>query len=261
MTESVTDLKALLHHPRFPRSTKYDPQWIKEGLMGPSALWLTEWLCEALDLRPGMRVLDMGCGRAMSSIYLAREFGVQVWANDLWIKPTENWQRIQAAGVADRVFPIRAEAHQLPYAHGFFDAIVSVDAYHYFGTDDTYLPNHLAPLAKRGAPIAIVVPGLMREFETDADRERLLTRARWDGGDIMTVFHTAAWWQRHWQRSRCVDVQRAEALEDGWKFWVSSDLAWHGDDPESQMLREDAGHYMGLVRIVARTLGAEGRPS
>jgi hypothetical protein len=29
-----------------------------------------------------MRILDLGCGRAMSSLFLHREFGVEVWA---WI--------------------------------------------------------------------------------------------------------------------------------------------------------------------------------
>jgi len=29
---------------------------------------MSEWLAEVLDLRPGMRVLDFGCGRAASSI-------------------------------------------------------------------------------------------------------------------------------------------------------------------------------------------------
>lgn len=58
--------------------------------MGPNALWLVEWLAEALPLRAGMRVLDLGCGRAMTSIFLAREFGVQVWATDFWITPDYN---------------------------------------------------------------------------------------------------------------------------------------------------------------------------
>jgi SAM-dependent methyltransferase len=35
-------------------------------------------LAEAIELRPGMRVLDLGCGRAMSSVFLHREFGAQV---------------------------------------------------------------------------------------------------------------------------------------------------------------------------------------
>jgi cyclopropane fatty-acyl-phospholipid synthase-like methyltransferase len=37
----------------------------------------------SMDLKPSMRVLDLGCGRAMSSIFLHREFDVQVWAVDL----------------------------------------------------------------------------------------------------------------------------------------------------------------------------------
>ena len=72
----------------------------------------------------------------MSSVFLAREFGVSVWATDLWIPASENWIRVREAGVPDKVFPIHAEAHDLPYAEEFFDAIVSVDAYHYYGTDE-----------------------------------------------------------------------------------------------------------------------------
>ena len=125
-----------LRPPEFPRSAKYDPDWVLDNMMGPNALWLTEALAGCMDLSPAMRVLDMGCGTGLSSIFLAKEYGVQVWATDLWIDATDNLERIRAAGVEDRVFPIHAEAHALPFADGFFDAMVSVDAYHYFGTDD-----------------------------------------------------------------------------------------------------------------------------
>ena len=43
--------------------------------------------------------------------------------------------------MAGRVYPIHADAHALPYAEGFFDAIVSVDAYHYFGLEDGFLDD------------------------------------------------------------------------------------------------------------------------
>ncbi len=70
---------------RFPRSSQYHPEWVLANISGgANSLWLTEWLTVALDLRPGMRVLDLGCGWASSSIFLRREFGVQVWATDLW---------------------------------------------------------------------------------------------------------------------------------------------------------------------------------
>jgi len=132
------DKRFVLQH--FPRSSGYHPEWVIAGVSGgANPLWLTEWLAGVLDLRPGMRVLDLGCGRALSSIFLHREFGVQVWATDLWFSATENLQRIRDAGVEDGVFPIHADARSLPFAAEFFDAIVSIDSFVYYGTDDPYL--------------------------------------------------------------------------------------------------------------------------
>ncbi len=124
---------------KFPRTNKYDTQWVLDNEMGPHPLWLTELLTNHIDLKPGMRVLDLGCGRAITSIFLAKEFGVKVWATDLWISPSDNWDRIVEAGLEDFVYPIQAEAHSLPYATGFFNAILCVDSYFYFGTDELYL--------------------------------------------------------------------------------------------------------------------------
>jgi len=76
---------------RYPRSRAYELDWMMDNMMGPNALWLMESLTERLHLEPGMRVLDMGCGKALSSIFLAKEFDVQVWATDLWIGAGENW--------------------------------------------------------------------------------------------------------------------------------------------------------------------------
>ena len=100
---------------RFPRSSAYHPEWIKASVSGgANSLWLCEWLSEALDLRSGMRVLDLGCGRGASSIFLRREFDVQVWATDLWNNVSERFQRVRDAGVADGVFPIHADAGHCP---------------------------------------------------------------------------------------------------------------------------------------------------
>jgi SAM-dependent methyltransferase len=155
----------ILISPRFPRASLYNPEWlIANASAGANTLWLTEWLTEAFELRPGMRVLDLGCGRAVSSIFLRREFGVQVWAADLWFSPAENIQRIRAAGVEDGVFPLHADARSLPFAPEFFDAIVCVDCFYYFGTDDLYL-NYLANFVKLGGQIGVVGTGLTRELD------------------------------------------------------------------------------------------------
>src|SRR5262252_4571419 len=148
---------------RFPRSAKYHPEWIRASVSGSAnSLWLTEWLTAELDLRPGQRVLDLGCGRASSSIFLRREFAVQVWATDLWFSAAENIQRIRDAGVEDGVFPLHADARSLPFAPEFFDAIVCIDSFPYFGTDALYL-NYLAQFVKPGGPIGVAGAGLVQE--------------------------------------------------------------------------------------------------
>jgi cyclopropane fatty-acyl-phospholipid synthase-like methyltransferase len=39
-----------------------------DTVMGPNVLWLAEWASQVLPLHEGMRILDLGCGKAASSI-------------------------------------------------------------------------------------------------------------------------------------------------------------------------------------------------
>jgi cyclopropane fatty-acyl-phospholipid synthase-like methyltransferase len=153
-----------LSNERFPRSNRYDPKWILENQMGLNPLWLTEWVCERMPLAPGMRLLDLGCGKGLSSIFLAKEYDVQVWAVDLWIKATENYDRFRQSGVQDRAFPIHGDARNSSFADEYFDAVICIDAYVYFGTDDLYLET-LCRFVKPSGWIEISVPGFMRELE------------------------------------------------------------------------------------------------
>jgi SAM-dependent methyltransferase len=234
--------------PRFPLSSKYNPDWLLAAVSGAAnPLWLTEWLAEALDLRPGMRVLDLGCGRAMSSVFLRREFGVQVWATDLWFSASENLQRVRDAGVQDGVFPIHADARALPFAAEFFDAVVSIDSFFYYGTDDLYL-NYIARFVKPGGPVAIAGAGLMREIDGPMP-EHL---RQWWTTDLWCL-HSAPWWRRHWERTGIVEVNLADTLPDGWQLWKDWITAVAPDNAvEIQALEADQGGYLGYVRAVGR---------
>jgi SAM-dependent methyltransferase len=234
---------------RFPRASTYHPEWVLAGVSsGANALWLTEWLCEALELQPGMRVLDLGCGRALSSIFLRREFGLEVWATDLWCSAAENLQRIQDAGVEDGVFPIHADARSLPFAPSFFDAIVSIDAYFYFGTDDMYL-NTIARFVKPGGPIAIAGAGIMREMDGAVPAHL----QAWWAQDQPWCLHSAEWWRRHWVRTGILDVAVADTLPDGWRFWLDwQQLIAPDNKTEIAALEADAGTHLGYVRAIGR---------
>ena len=234
---------------RFPRASQYHPDWIVASVSsGANSLWLTEWLSEALDLKPGMRVLDLGCGRAASSIFLHREFGVQVWAADLWFNPRENLPRIRDAGADGGVFPIHADARALPFAEEFFDAIVSIDSFFYYGTDDLYL-HYLARFVKPGGQLGIAGAGIMREIDGPVP-EHL---REWWAEDLPWCLHSAAWWRRHWGRTGILDIEVADTLADGWQRW----LDWHHEIApdnavEIQALEADRGSYLGYVRAVGR---------
>jgi cyclopropane fatty-acyl-phospholipid synthase-like methyltransferase len=235
---------------RFPRSSAYHPEWVMAGISGAAnPLWMAEWLVEALELRPGMRVLDLGCGRALSSVFLRREYGVQVWATDLWFSASENLRRIRDAGVEDGVFPIHAEARALPFAAEFFDAVISLDSFPYYGTDDLYL-NALARFVKPGGAVGIAGAGLVREIDGPVpDHLR-----GWWTPDLWCL-HSAAWWQRHWARTGILEVTTADTMPDGWRLWMD----WHrviapDNAAEIQALDSDRGAYLGYVRVVGRRL-------
>jgi len=224
----------------YPRTKKYDSNWIKENLMGANPIILMEELCENLDLRPGMKVLDMGCGKGITSIFLAKEFGVTVFANDLWISATDNLKRFEVAGVADKVFPIKAEARSLPYANEFFDVAVSVGSYHYFGTEETYFPCVYSKLVKPDGQFGIVVPGFTQEFENgfpDSMNELF--------ADDMFTFHSNAWWRKLWEKTGMVDITACYDIENAHEIWLD------GVERGDEFIHADKDKLVTLVAMTA----------
>ena len=231
-----------------PKSESYDPDFLKANMMGPNAMKILEELAGSLELHEGMRVLDLGCGRGLTSVFLAKEFGVTVFATDLWIAATENHERFRQMGLDGRIVPIHAEAHELPYADEFFDAAVSIDAYHYFGIEDDYLDKHLAPLVKKGGQVAIAVPGLKYEFGDEIPEEM---KPFWVE-EVKTTIHSLKWWSDLWSRSNAIEVRKCEEMAccaEAWRDWLGCDNEYARHD--IKMMEAEGGRYFNLVGIVA----------
>ncbi|MBN2169534.1 MAG: methyltransferase domain-containing protein [Actinobacteria bacterium] len=226
-------------------------------------MWLTEWLCESMKLKSGMRVLDLGCGKALSSIFLAREFDVRVWAADLWVNPDRNWKRVKDSGVSDLVSPLQVEAHSLPFPAEFFDAVISVDAYQYFGTDVLYL-GYLSRFVKPGGKIGIAVPGLMSSIKNGVPEHLLKEQSNgqpfWEDG--CASFLTPADWHALWERSNVIEISSVDTLEDGWRYWhdfeVELEKAGKNRFPSvAEALDWDAGQYLGFMRMAGTVKNLE----
>lgn len=250
----------------YPRAQKYDKSWVEQNWMGPHPLWLLEDLCEHMDLRPGMKVLDLGCGRGITSVFLAREYGVYVFATDLWISATDNLARFEEAGVADKVFPMHAQAHALPYAKGFFDAAIALDSYHYFGASETYFPDIFSKLVKHGGQFGIVVPGLSQEFEKGYPQ----TLEKFWLPELFS-FHSKGWWRNLWEKTgiaeitACYDIENPKNIWESWAKWAkaniqnefkglldSDDAGLNFDDYE--FLKADTNHDLRLIALTARKI-------
>ena len=75
----------------------------------------------------GSRVCDLGSGTGITSVMLAREYGLDVYAVDLWSDPDENRAFFREMSVPDeRIHPVKANAAEgLPFGPEFFDGVVT----------------------------------------------------------------------------------------------------------------------------------------
>lgn len=90
-------------------------------------------LIESLALRGDESVLDVGCGRGLLLIEVAKKLttgkavGVDIWSakDQSDNRPEATWANARAEGVADRVEVKDGDARWLPFSDGTFDVVVS----------------------------------------------------------------------------------------------------------------------------------------
>ncbi len=252
----VTALNDLVRPDRYPRSSRYDPGWLLNLSMGPNPLWMLEDLAQDLDLRPGMRILDLGSGKGATSVFLAREYGARIVAADLWIAPEDAAAVFADAGVGDLVEAVRAEAHALPFEEESFDAVVSVDAFEYFGTADNYLP-YLVRFLRPGGQLAMATPAMTRDArELGAIPSHIKDVVGWEA----IAWHTAEWWRFQWAITELVEVTSARLQQDAWQDWLLWTQACAEHQPDGQsanqpvidMLTADGGEFLSFALVTAR---------
>lgn len=202
------------------RDAIYDHgQW-----MAPGGLLLADLLADTLQLQPGQRVLDAGCGRGQSSVLLAERYGVEVISVDLWIGSADRQRRAAASGVDRMITPLQGNiARGLPIQSGTLDAIFSLQAFHTFGTTPATV-TYLSRLLKPGGRLAIA-QGCFRDEPVDLPPLFQAT----DGWHVeYDKYHSAPWWRDHLERNGNFHVTTAEELAIGDILW-EDDLLYKGE--------------------------------
>jgi cyclopropane-fatty-acyl-phospholipid synthase len=120
-------------------------------------------LCQALDLRPGMSVLEIGCGWGGFAEMAAAEFGATVTGITLSKEQLAYAQdRVAKAGLADKV-TLRLEDYR--DTRGKFDRIASIEMFEAVGEE--YWPAYFATLRDR------LLPGGMAGLQVITIEDRL----------------------------------------------------------------------------------------
>ena len=211
------------HHPRFAHRTRReiydDGQW-----MAPGGLLLAELLADALQLRPGDRLLDLGCGRGQSTVYFATLCDVDVVSLDLWVPSSDRNEAAAAAGVADRIIALQGDiARGIPVEAGSLDAIVCLQAFHCFGTA-RWLVRYLTSLLKPGGRLAIAQGCFRQEVKEFPP----LFHATDGWNAEYTKYHSPGWWRRHLEENGPLTVGLAMEIPDGDILW-EDDVLYRGD--------------------------------
>ncbi len=241
---TLSDIKSTfrsISRAEYPELAVMGPEHTYEGKMGPGGLYLAVAMARTLNLKPRSRVMDLGCGAGTTSIFLARQYGVQVVSVDLWIAAEQRQQRFEAAGVAEQVLALRMDIRQpSPFAEGSFDAIFCMDAIHYFGQDPATLSN-IVRLLKAGGRMVVGSPCFDREFTPE---QIAIPPPTYNDSPTLwpnefSKYHSPPWWGEQFVATGLVSLLECQELSEGQILWEDDtlDSIARGQSPE-QALRD-----------------------
>ena len=235
---------------KYIKSEKYNTPELQKKIMGPNPVKLEEELLLGHNIPAGSVVCDLGSGLGLTSVFLAKEYGFTVYAADLWSDPEENRKFFDSMGLdKDRIIPVKADAEALPFAKNYFDAVVCVDSYNYFGRDPEYLDNKLLPFVKSGGYIYIAVPGMKKDLHDDLPEVLLLS---WTP-EQLDYIHDADYWRNivsQCQNAEIVSISEMESNEEVWDDWLKQDNEYAVGDRKT--MEAGGGKYLNFISIILK---------
>ena len=207
----------------YPELRGYSADEIYHDFFGGGGLYLAIRMIRTLHLTPGSQVLDLGCGRGATSVYLASRHGVNVTALDLWTSADFLNQKFSTHGLADRITVLQMDASQpLPFPQDHFDTIFCMNSLNFYGGSLDFLQRLLTHL-KPGGQICIGSEVLTSEFtEEQLAKPPYVYSFRLPApNEHVNVFeddfkkqHTPGWWRELFESTGMLHVEVCRELED-----------------------------------------------
>jgi SAM-dependent methyltransferase len=198
----------------YPELFGRDLGQIYEGKMGPGGLYLAAEMLRGLAAAREMRVLDLGCGRGATSVFIAERLEAQVICADLWISAAERLALIEAHDAQSRVTPLDIDVRRpLPFADNYFDVIFCMDAFHYFGARRSVVAR-LARCLKPSGRLVVGNPCFDREVVRPVPQ---VYAGPW--AEEFSKYHSPPWWARRLRDFGLFSSVEAREALDGRALW------------------------------------------
>ena len=237
----------------FPKANSFPTNLVRKKIMGPNPLKICEeMLCDA-RISPGSIVCDLGSGAGITSAMLSRECGFNVYAVDLWSDPAENRAFFDELGISPAtIHPVKADATQgLPFPPEFFDAVISVDSYNYYGRDPRYLGEKLLPYVKQNGMLYLAIPGMAHDCHNNLPTCLLKS---WTP-EQLDYMHDVAWWRAMIEPTPGVEIVSMQPMlctDEAWEDWLACDNEYAAGDRAA--VETGALEYLNTIAIVLRKL-------
>ncbi len=121
---------------------------------------ITEKTLRLMNLRPGERVLDLGCGAGWATRLLARLVadGPEGFGQVVGIDISDEMIRRARAGSKDfeNILYIWGSAEKIPWEENFFDKMLSVESFYYYSDQDRALAELFRVMAPHGRMFILI---------------------------------------------------------------------------------------------------------